>query len=257
MAATGAVVGLFGAIGAGPALAGAAQPNGALGHSTVARSPQVRSIAPSTYEWIVDGGAAATITLAAGNTFTSSLDGDAGTWVQSGKTAALTITGGTDASGGCIFAGQAKSRAISSAARPGQWVCPSFGSAGTFSIGPVSGRATAQAHGDVFARTGAVPAASRPVVLGTYTWTIDSSDSAPIALASNNTYTSTRTGNDSGNWVQGGSSVALTITGGPDGTGGCLFAGASNHTGTAIGTTAMPGSWVCPGYGSSGFFVIS
>ncbi len=173
----------------------------------------------------------------------------------------MTITGGVDASAGCIFAGHVDSTGtgISYAAKSGHWVCPGFNS-GTFYLGPSSTGTTSPAHGDPFSRAGAVPATAGTVKPGTYRWTVNGGilggkPHRQITLAKNSTYTSTLSGNDSGTWVQGGSAVALSIHGGNDGDEGCLFVGKGNKTGTAIGTTAKPGHRVCPGYEESGTFV--
>ena len=141
--------------------------------------------------------------------------------------------------------------------KPGNWVCPDDTS-GTFYIGPVpAGPSATQAHGGSFERSGALPGTAGPIILGTYNWVVDGSYSGNITFAGDDTYTSTLSTDDSGGWVQGGKSVALTINGGTDGGGGCLFVGKSNRAGTAIGTTSTPGNWVCPGYATKGTFVIS
>ncbi len=147
---------------------------------------------------------------------------------------------------------------ISSAAKPGSWACPGFESSGTFYVGPVPpGASAAPAAGSAFARPGAAPATAGPIVPGSYTWTEDGYYSGSITIASGNTYTSTLTGDDSGSWAQAGNTFALNITGGPDSGIGCLEVGAVNSTGTAVGTTAKPGKWACPGTGTTGYFVIS
>jgi hypothetical protein len=256
----GAAFAIAGVIAPGPALAGA-QSNDAPGHSAHEVSPDAVAIVPGTYEWFLNGVDTGTITLAAGNTFTAVEGGDSGTWAQAGKTAALTITGGVDASPGCIFAGHVNSTGtgISYAAKPGRWICPGFHS-GTFYIGPTSSGTTSQAHGDPLSGVGGVPATAGTVKPGTYRWKVNGGilggkPHRHITLASNSTYTSTLSSNDSGTWVQGGSAVALSIRLGNDGDEGCLFVGKGNTTGTAIGTTAKPGHWVCPGYEESGTFV--
>ncbi len=257
--AAGAALSLAGVIGVGPALAGA-QSNDALRHSAGAVSHDTAvPFKPGTYQFFVNGSDTGTITLTSSNTFTAAVDSDTGTWVQNNRTAGLVFSGGSDAAGGCIFAGHvsATGKAISSAAKPGDWACPGFGSAGNFYIVKSAGGAPSQARGNVFARSGALPATAGPVVPGTYLWTLDGDYSGNIAIASGNTYTSTLSGNDSGAWVQGGSAVAISITGGTDGGGACLMVGKGNHTGTAIGTSAKPGNWVCPGYGTTGTFTTS
>ncbi len=74
------------------------------------------------------------------------------------------------------------------------------------------------------------------IVPGTYNWTLDGSVTKKISIASDNTFTSRLNHDDSGTWVQGGSAAAFSITGGTDRSGGCIFVGKVNHTGTAVGT---------------------
>ena len=257
VAAAGATVSLAGVIGVGPALAGAAPSNDAIRHSVPTASPAVK-FKHGTYEWYSDGNAVGTITVAKHNTFTAAIASDTGTWVQSGNLAGLFITGGGDASGDCVFAGKvnATGTGISSASKPGNWVCPDDTS-GTFYIGPVPvGPSATQAPGGSFTRSGARPLTAGPIILGTYNWVVDGDYSGNITFAGDDTYTSTLSSDDSGGWVQGGKSVALTVNAGTDGGGGCLFVGKSNGAGTAIGTTSNPGNWVCPGYATKGTFVI-
>jgi hypothetical protein len=246
---------LVGVIGAGPGLAGAAQSADALGHSTGAASPGAVPIVPGTYRWFIDGANTAKITFAENNTFTSTLGtNDSGTWVQSGKTVGLSITGGADALYGCVFAGHTNTAGagISYAAKPGNWVCPTFGS-GTFYI-KAGGAAASEAHGNVFAQSGAIPATAGSVVPGTYHLSYDGNPPGTITLTGNNTYHSS-INLDTGTWVQGGSTVALSITGGRDARDNCLLVGKVNTSGTAIGTTAKPGHYAC--IGGKGTFVIS
>jgi hypothetical protein len=91
---------------------------------------------------------------------------------------------------------------------------------------------------------------------GTYHWFIDGVDGGIITFASNNTYTSTLDGGDSGTWVQAGETAGLSITGGNDVDGVCVFAGHVIHNGKAMSFAAKPGDWSCPGVGSSGTFYI-
>ncbi len=256
--AAGATVCLAGVICVGAGVAGA-QSNDPMRHSVAAVSPDATALKLGTYQFVVNGSDLGTITFAAGSTFTSSFDSDAGTWVQAGKTAGLVFTSGSDSAGGCVFAGHVSNtgKAISSAAKPGDWACPGFESAGNFYIVKHVPAAAQATHGDVFARSSVRPATAGPIVPGTYLWTEDGYYSGNISIASGNTYTSTLSGNDSGAWVQGGSAFALSISGGVDSGIGCLEVGKVNTTGTAVGTTAKPGNWACPGTGTSGYFVIS
>ena len=131
----GAVLSLGGVIGLGSGLSGAAQPNDALSHSNGAVSPGATPIAPNIYKWFINGVKAASITISTGS-FSSTLGtNDSGKFIQAGRTFGLSITSGADALYGCVFAGHvnAKGTGVSSAAKPGNWVCPNFGS-GTFYI---------------------------------------------------------------------------------------------------------------------------
>jgi hypothetical protein len=243
IASASVAVSLVGIIGSGAAPAGA-------------QAPSTGSLALGTYGWFIDGNGVATITLASGNTFTTALDGgDTGTWVQSGTTAALTITGGTGGPAGCIFAGKLNSTGtgIGSAGKPGNWVCHD-GSSGTFYI-VKSGGTSSRTNGAALVRPRSVPTASQ-VVPRKYTWTLNGDNTFSIKLASNHSFKSTFD-NDTGEWVQGGPAVALTITGGGEGGGGCLFVGKGNKTGTAIASSTKPGNWACPGLGVSGTFYTS
>ena len=94
------------------------------------------------------------------------------------------------------------------------------------------------------------------LLAGRYKWTEDGYYSGIMSIASNNTYTSTLSGNDTGTWVQSGSAASFTITGGVDSGIGCLEVGKVNQTGTAVGTTAKPGNWACPGTGTNGYFIL-
>ncbi len=258
--AAGTAVCLAGVIGVGTGLAGAAPANDPMKHSAGAVSPDAATpLKLGTYQLVVNGTDLGTITFAAGSTFTSSYDSDAGTWVQNKRTAGMVLTSGSDAAGGCVFAGHVSTtgKAISSVGKPGHWACPSFESSGNFYISKQVPAAAEATHGDAFARSGVRPATAGPIVPGTYLWTEDGYYSGNITIASGNTYTSTLSGNDSGAWVQGGSAYAMSISSGVDSGIGCLEVGKVNSTGTAVGTTAKPGSWACPGTGTSGYFVIS
>jgi hypothetical protein len=248
-----------------PGLAGAAPQNNALEPSWAA--PGAVPIIPGTYELFLNGSDSGAITFTAGHTFTTVSGNDSGVWIQAGETVGLKITAGNDADSGCVFAGHANSTGtgISNAAKPGNWICPlfhlgSFG--GTFYVGPAPAGPTSQAHSKASSAGGASPATAGMVKNGTYNWTVDGSfpggkPNRHITLAKTNIFTSTLTHNDSGTWVQGGSAVALSITGGSDGDAGCLFVGKGNHSGSAIGTSAKPGNWICPEYATSGTFTTS
>jgi hypothetical protein len=74
-------------------------------------------------------------------------------------------------------------------------------------------------------------------------------------LCGRNAWSSTYNGNG-GFWVQSGKTVAMAMTAGSDDTGGCIFAGKVNTTGTGIGTATAPGAWVCPGFSSTGTWYV-
>jgi hypothetical protein len=260
VATVGTTVGLAGIVGVGTGLAGAAQSGDALQHSTAAVQPSAVPFNPGTYEWFINGEAGGSITIASNNTFTSTVDGgDSGTWVQAGETFGLWISGGTDASGGCVFAGHAvTANMVSYAAKPGHWACTGYETTGTFYIAPeTDGVSASHVVRGAFAPSGVQPMNAGKLLLGRYKWTEDGYYSGIMTIASNNTYTSTLTGSDSGSWVQSGSAAAFNISGGPDGGIGCLEVGKVNHTGTAVGTSAKPGNWACPGTGTSGYFVLN
>ena len=113
--AAGATVCLAGVICVGAGLAGA-QSNDAMKRSVPEASPGATPLKPGTYNWFIDGLDRGTITFASNNTYTSTFQGDSGTWVQAGKTSGLSITGGNDAGGVCVFAGHVSNtgKAISS-----------------------------------------------------------------------------------------------------------------------------------------------
>jgi hypothetical protein len=255
--AAGATVCLAGVICVGAGLAGA-QSNDAMKRSVPEALSDATPLKPGTYNWFIDGLDGGTITFASNNTYTSTFDGgDSGTWAQAGKTAGLSIIGGNDASGDCVFAGHVTGtgKAISFAAKPGDWACPGFGSSGTFYI--TKGAPAGGEHTGALARAGIRPRTAGRIVPGTYTWTEDGDFTGSMSIASNNTYSITVSVDDSGTWAQGGSAFAFSITEGTDQQGRCLEVGKVDTTGTAVGTTAKPGNWVCPAYGTRGTFVIS
>jgi hypothetical protein len=256
----GATACLAGVMGVGAGLAAAAPSGDVMQHSTGVVIRNATPIGPGTYEWYINGSAAGTITIASGNTFTSTVFGttDSGTWAQAGETFGMWITGGADAAAGCTFAGHVlASNEVSYAAKPGDWACPGYTSGGTFYIAPAPpGASATQSHSDAFAVHGAVPMSAGKVLAGRYKWTEDGYYSGIMTVATNNTYTSTLSGNDSGTWVQSGSAFAFSITGGFDSSFLCVEVGKVNHTGTAVGTATKPGNWACPGSGATGTFVL-
>ncbi len=245
-AAFGAAVCMAGVIGAG---AGASSPN-PFRHSV----PQVKPLAtvvPGTYDWIVNGSSVGAISFVAGNTWTSSFDSDSGEWVQSGKSFAMDMTGGSDGSAGCLFA--AKVGPGGTSIVKGAFSCSNSGASGTWSATPAPSSAPAATRGDVFAAPGVSPLTS--IVLGTYKWFIGTTHEGAITYAAGNTWSSTVDG-DGGSWVQGGKTMAMTMTVGSDGTGGCIFAGKVGTTGKTVSSATAPGAWICPGYSSSGTWYV-
>ena len=259
VAAAVASVSLAGVIGMAPVLAGAAPSNDAIRHSIPTASPVVK-FKPGTYEWYSNGAAFGTITVREAQHFHQlHRDTDRLRHVGPvGDLAGLYISGGVDVPGDCVFAGKVSAAGRQSRARASRVT----GSAPVTRAGPSTSprcprRSATQAHDGSFTRSGALPIMAGPIVLGTYNWVVDGDYSGNITFASGDTYTSTLSSDDSGSWVQGGKSVALTVNGGSDGDGGCLFVGKSNGAGTAIGNVSTPGNWVCPGYATKGTFVIS
>ncbi len=252
----GATLFLAGAVCVGASLAGA-QSNDAMKRSVPEAPTGATPLKPGTYNWFIDGTDAGTITFASNNTYTSTFGGDSGTWVQAGRTAGLSITGGKDAGGVCVFAGHVSNtgKAIAYAAKPGDWACPGYGSSGIFYI--TKGAPAAGEHTDALARTGVGPLTAGHIVPGTYTYTTTGGVIGSMSIASGNTYAITTSVDDSGTWAQGGSAFAFSISEGTDEQGNCLEVGKVNTTGTAVGTTAKPGNWVCPAFGTHGTFVIS
>jgi hypothetical protein len=257
VAAAGATMCLAGVVGVSTGLAGAAPAGDVLQHSTSAIQESAVPFNPGTYELYIDGGADGTITIASNNTFTAQVGSDSGTWVQAGETFGLFITGGADASAACVFAGHAiTSTMVSYAANPGHWTCPGF-SNGTFYIAPVPpGASPKHVVHDPFTRSGVQPMAAGKVLAGKYKWTEDGYYSGIMSVASNNTYTSTLSGDDAGTWVQSGSAASFTISSGFDSGIGCLEVGKVNHTGTAVGAGGEHANWACPGTGTTGYFIL-
>ena len=138
----------------------------------------------------------------------------------------------------------------------GDWACPDFHSNGSFYI---TKRATAVGEQvGALAGPGVRPSTAGHIVPGTYTSGPPTGGfSGSMSIASGNTYAITMSVDDAGTWAEGGSAFAFSIAEGTDEQGGCLEVGKVNTTGTAVGTTAKPGNWVCPVYGTHGTFVIS
>jgi hypothetical protein len=237
-------------VGAVVAGAGAAAPK-LLRQSGPAVNPRT-ALVPGTYTWIGDNSTLGTITFAGGNTWTSSYDNDSGEWVEGATSFAMDMTGGHDGPAGCVFA--AKVGVGGTSIVKGAFSCPGTGYSGSWSASPAVGASPATTHGDVFALQGVAPRAS--LVLGTYKWFIGTHHDGTIAYAGGNAWSSTYQ-NNGGSWVQGGTTIAMTMTSGADGTGGCIFAGKVAKTGTAVGSAGKPGAWICPGYSSSGTWYAS
>jgi hypothetical protein len=249
-AAFGAAVCLAGVMGVGAGMAGAGAPN-PFRQSSPAVNPGV-ALVPGTYNWIVNGSSLGTITFASGNTWTSSFDSDSGEWVQAGKSFAMDMTGGTDGPAGCLFA--AKVGLTGTSIVKGAYHCSNTGVSGTWSASPAASAAPAAAHGDVFAAPGVAPRAS--IVLGTYNWFVNGSDVGTITYAAGDTWSSSYIG-AGGAWVQGGNTMAMTMTSGGAGSGGCIFVGKVAITGTAVSSASKPGAWICPGLATHGIWYVS
>ncbi len=201
------------------------------------------------YDWVVNGSLAGTITFASSNTWSSSFDGDTGEWVQGGKAFTMDTTGGSDGGFGCLFA--AKVGAGGTSVDGGKFDCSISGATGTWSAVPAGGAPAAASHGNPFARSaGAAVSPLTSLVLGTYNWFIGGSNLGTITYEAGNVWT-TDDDADGGTWLQAGKGLAMDMTAGEDGTGGCIFAGKVGHTGTTISSAAKPGAWICPGYDDS------
>lgn len=125
-------------VGVSPAWSVSHQPGLAHGVSGDAHPNVVSAVGIYDYfdgNVIVEGGAAATITINANGTWTlmySSIT-DAGVWVQQGRALALTVTSGEDGSAGCLLLGTVQRRGINSATNQGPINCSNpFGKTGTW-----------------------------------------------------------------------------------------------------------------------------
>ena len=179
----GATVCLAGVICVGAGLAGA-QSNDAMKRSVPEASPGATPLKPGTYNWFIDGLDRGTITFASDNTYSSTFGGDSGTWVQAGRTSGLSVTGGNDAGGVCVFAGHVSNsgKAISFAAKPGDWACPGFHSSGTFYI--TKSTPAVGVHTGALAPAGIRPRTAGHIVPGTYTWTGTGGFKGSMSIAS-------------------------------------------------------------------------
>jgi hypothetical protein len=94
------------------------------------------SLVLGTYHWFVGGTKVGTITYASGNTWSSTYLGAGGSWVQAGKSIAMAMTAGSAGTGDCIFAGKVAvtGTTINSASSPGAWICPLYGTTGTWYV---------------------------------------------------------------------------------------------------------------------------
>jgi hypothetical protein len=254
-AAIGAVC-LAGVMGVGAGVAGAGAGAGnPFRHAAPGSKTGVKSgaaLVPGTYTWIGDNSTLGTITFTAGNTWSSNYDDDGGEWVQSGKSFAMDMTSGRDGHLGCLFA--AKVGVGGTSLVKGAFSCSVTDYSGIWSASPSASTAPAATRGDAFASHGAAPRAS--IVLGSYKWFIGSHHDGRITYAMGNAWSSTYHG-DGGSWVQGGTTMAMAVTEGGDGAGGCIFVGQVAKTGTAVSSASKPGAWICPGDSSSGTWYVS
>ena len=246
---------------AGVGTAGASQRIGA----SRSRADAVRPLGlpAGTYRLFVNGGSNGTLTLTLPDTFTTSSLGsppDSGSWAQAGKSLALFVTAGGDASYGCTLSGKINktNTAVGTSAHPSHYACPGGPFNGTWYLRPDSG-APAVRDSNGLLRDQRPKVVRNGLVVGTYNWFFNGSDVGTITFASNNTFTSTTAQSDSGTWVTTGNQIAMAITSssGADDTEGIVFAGKVSTTGTAISSSAHPGNWASPGYGTMGTWYVS
>jgi hypothetical protein len=246
-------LGSIGAIGVGAA--GASTKGGPLGR-TAAPRVYAGGITAGTYDWVVNDEVYGTITFESGDSWTTDFnDADGGYYVEAGKSVSTEMTTGGDADSGCIFAGKASKAgtSIGTTAKPGEFVC-SNGRSGTWEVVPEGSvpRRSVNSHGNVFRQSTAASRVPDTIVPKKYPWFINGEKAGKITFSSANTFTSTLPSDDAGYWVEAGSAITLDITSGTDTGQSCLFAGKVSTAGTSIGTSTSPGTWICPGYGSSG-----
>ncbi len=242
----GATLGIVGAV----ALSAAAGASGLNVGSNPSASPAVvpatASLGAGTYDFLINHSPGGTITLSSANSFTSTIGtNDGGNWVQSGKNIALNVTTGDDQAGNCVFVGKVSS----TSAAAGKWVCPGYGSDGTWSVAPEEPAAHPSGH----AMLGSATAEPFTFATGSYTLFANGGKVGKIKFVAGNTWTSTVDGGDSGSWVPSGTAFAFSITAaGTTGSGdpGCLFVGTDSTTGLA--SSAHPGPYVCTGSGVVG-----
>jgi hypothetical protein len=211
---------------------------------------------------MVNSASIGTITFESGDVWTSTdPESDGGYYVQAGKSVSLEMTTGGDGTGGCIFAGKASKAgtSIGTDTKPGQWICPGYSTSGSWEVEPEA--SSVNRHGDSFKHSADASRVLNTITPGTYKWKLtnsgDKSKGLTITFSAGNTYTSTLSTDDSGSWVEAGKAITFDITAGGDTGQDCLFAGKVSASGTSIGTTANPGTWVCPGYGTSGTWTAS
>jgi hypothetical protein len=229
-------------------------PAGASQRDILPRTPQTvrpETLVKGTYNWYISALGNGTITFTSGHKWSASVDGEAGSWTDVGRSFGMNMTGGTYGNGGCVFSAteDKAGTAIGSSAKLGNWICPGYGSSGTWYATPVA-RGTTKSAGGVF-RHEVSTARPATIVPGTYDWIFNGEYAGTINFASGNTWSSSLDG-DTGDWIDAGRSFVMSITGGGgDGCGG-VFVGKENKAGTAVGTSNNPGKWVCPGFNTSG-----
>jgi hypothetical protein len=210
-------------------------PAGASQRDVLRRSAQTvrpETFVKGTYNWYISALGNGTIT------FTSNM------------------TGGTYGNGGCVFSATENKAgtAIGSSAKLGNWICPGYGSAGTWYATPVAG-GTTQNAGEMF-RHEVSTAHPATIVAGTYDWIFNGEYAGTITFASGNTWSSSLDG-DTGDWIDAGRSFVMSITGGGDDGCGGVFVGKENKAGNAIGSSDNLGKWVCPGFSTSGTWFVT
>jgi len=202
-----------------------------------------------TYNWFENGSEIGTIVYEGNYSWLSSVEEDSGYFMTVGQVVSMSAFGGSAGAGECIFAGKVSSAgtSIGSASKPGAWICPLTGTSGTWyaveATGSSRGRINHRSNSEKpFEQSSVTARVHNGPVLGTYNIFINGGGGETITFASD-TFTMSR--GDSGTWVATGKSFTMSITGGPDADGECLFAGKLNKAGTAIDSSAKQGNWAC------------
>jgi hypothetical protein len=230
-------------------------------HQGSARAAVPDGFSEGTYNWFENGSEIGTITYEDYD-WVGSVDGDSGYFLTFGRVISMSAFGGTAGAGGCIFAGKISKAgtSIGSASKPGAWICPGYGTSGTWYAVEVTGSTRgAINHGGnsegPFKESSETATVHNGLVVGTYNIFLDGDEDGTITFTSSHTFTMSE--GDSGTWVAAGKSFAMSITGGSDELGDCLFAGKLNKAGTGIDSSANPGNWACFSISISGTWYTS